>query len=79
MSDTDRIASLEQKVKQMMDLLYSQKYKTTPKVTDPSPSEGLKKLVETSKDMRITDLENQLRIVTEFAQLMNELQSRGEV
>lgn len=34
MSETDRIASLEQKVKQMMDLLYIPKYKTTTNVTD---------------------------------------------
>lgn len=40
---------------------------------DKKPSEGLAKLLELSKDIRITELENRLRIVTEFAQLMKEL------
>ena len=37
------------------------------------PSEGLAKLHELSKDIYISELENRLRIVTEFAHLMKEL------
>lgn len=42
------------------------------------PSRSLKELHELAKDTRISELENRLRIVTEFAQLMKELAEEND-